>query len=69
MFPLLLVMVILTYLWSVFGTALFGNDTYLADLFGRGNSWEAVNRHQGFFSVAQVWCCKDIIGNRIGNGV
>lgn len=57
-------MVVLTYLWSVFGTTLFGNDTYRADLFGSGNSWEAVNRRQGFFSVAQVWRCVGSFGNR-----
>lgn len=52
-FPLLLVLILLTYLWSVCGMILFGNDTYLADLFGGGYPWEAVNRHQGFYSVAQ----------------
>lgn len=52
-FPLLLVLTALTYLWSVFGVLSFGNETYLAGLFGDGNPWETVNRHQGFFSVAQ----------------
>lgn len=52
-FPLLLILALLTYLWSVCGVVLFGNDTYLADLFGDGKAWEAVNRHQGFFGVAQ----------------
>ncbi|CAM9843940.1 unnamed protein product [Ectocarpus sp. 6 AP-2014] len=52
-FPLLLVLTALTYLWSVFGVLFFGNETYLAGLFGDGNPWETVNRHQGFFSVAQ----------------
>lgn len=53
-FPLLLILALLTFVWSVYGTILFGNDTYLDDLFGDHNSWEAVNRHQGFYSVAQV---------------
>lgn len=52
-FPLLVVLAALTYLWSVCGVIFFGNETYLADLFGDGNAWEAVNRHQGFFGVGQ----------------
>lgn len=52
-FPLLLILTLLTYLWSVCGVVLFGNDTYRADLFGENLAWEAVNRHQGFFGVAQ----------------
>lgn len=52
-FPLLLILTALTYLWSVWGVVIFGNDTYLAGLLGDGNPWEAVNRHRGFFGVAQ----------------
>lgn len=48
-FPLLVVLVLLTYLWSVCGVMLFGRDTYLAALSGEGFDWETVNRHQGFF--------------------
>lgn len=53
-FPLLIILAALTYLWSVCGVVFFGNDTYLTgDLFGDGNAWEGVNRHQGFYGVAQ----------------
>lgn len=52
-FPMLLVLVLLTYLWSTFGLLFFGNDTYLADILGDGQPWEAANRHQGFWSVSQ----------------
>lgn len=52
-FPLILILVIVTFLWSVCGVIAFGNETYFADLFGHGYFWEPVNRHQGFHSVAQ----------------
>lgn len=52
-FPLLLVLALLTFLWSVCGVVCFGTETYLAGLFGEGNAYETENRHQGFFGVAQ----------------
>eukprot|EP00903_Cladosiphon_okamuranus_P008160 g7859.t1 len=52
-FPLLLVLVSLTYLWSVCGVVFFGSEAYLGGLFGEGNAYETENRHQGFFGVAQ----------------
>ncbi|CAM9119973.1 unnamed protein product, partial [Discosporangium mesarthrocarpum] len=51
--PLLLVMLLLTYFWAVTGVIAFGNDRYLDNLFGDGNEWETVNRHQGFHGVMQ----------------
>lgn len=53
-FPLLVILGALTFLWSVCGVVFFGNETYLSgDLFGDGEAWEGVNRHQGFFGVGQ----------------
>ena len=52
-FPLLVVLVLLTYLWSVFGVVGFGGGIYLAGLFGDGAPYETENRHQGFYGVAQ----------------
>ena len=52
-FPLLLVLTLLTYLWSVCGVVCFGSETYLGGLFGEGHDYETENRHQGFFGVAQ----------------
>eukprot|EP00752_Nemacystus_decipiens_P004767 g4338.t2 len=52
-FPLLLVLTLLTYLWSVCGVVCFGGGTYLAGLFGGHEGHETENRHQGFFGVAQ----------------
>lgn len=49
--PLLILWILVTYIWATFGVVFFGNETYLADVFGSGNAWEAVNRYHGFYSV------------------